>query len=69
MEEKEGVVEGGGGEREGGGRWRERERERVSTSFTTGSSVDPTLLDKLEDVLSGYRKPTCLYSLRYHQSN
>jgi hypothetical protein len=61
------------GERDGGRGWdgeRKRVREgggeeRTSTSFPTGSSVDPTLLDKLEDVLCGYRKPSCFYSLRY----
>ena len=31
----------------------------------SGSSVDPTLLDKLEEVLPGYRKPARLYDFRY----
>ena len=31
----------------------------------TGSSVDPTLLEKLEELLPGYRKPITFYTSRY----
>ena len=64
----------------GEGEGRERKRERGQRVFNgvyenriidnectyvyIGSSVDPILLDKLEEVLPGYRKPSCLYGVR-----
>ena len=35
---------------------------------SSGSSVDPTFLDRLKDLFPSYRKPTCYYSQRYSVS-